>query len=76
MFWYFYVNKWPKTKQFAKENMFDYCEWREYDVKTSFFFKSNGVAEFNDQQKGFYLNKIIVFGVFCHNDYHGTMDNA
>ena len=25
--------------------------------------KSNGVTKFNDRKKGFYLNKIIIFGV-------------
>ena len=32
--------------------------------KTSISSKSNGVAKFNDPKKGFYLMKIIVFGVF------------
>ena len=51
-------------KRFAKKNMFDYCYWRSYDVKTSISSKRNSVTKFNDRIKGLYLNKIIVFGVF------------
>ena len=39
--------------------------------KTSICSKNNGVTKFNDRKRGFYLNRIIVFGVFCHNDHHG-----
>ena len=52
------------TKQFATENLFDYCKLTLYDVKTSISSKSNSVAKYNGRKKGFYLNKIIVFGVF------------
>ena len=57
VFWYFYVNKWLITKQFAKETLFDYFNWRKYDVKTSISSKNNSVTKFNDRKKGFYLKK-------------------
>ena len=28
VFWYFYVNKWLITNQFAMENLFNYRNWR------------------------------------------------
>ena len=63
-FWYFYVSKWLITKECAKKNLFHYCNWRLYDIKTRISYKINGISKFNYQQREFYLNKTIIFGVF------------
>ena len=38
--------------------------------------KNNGVTEFNGRKRGFYLNKIIVFGVFLSQGLPWIMPSA
>ena len=64
MFWYFYVNKWLITKQFAKKTCLIIVTDVNMTSKRAFLQKVTVLLNSTTKKKGFYLKKINVFGVF------------